>query len=403
MRTLVLASFVAMGCYNPSFTECTITCGGMENKTCPSGFSCDNGYCRSAGGSCGGPGSNDGSTFMPDADPTKYQYRKLVTIEPLSLSMPVIDFPVLVKTTDPDLMLHAQADGEDIAFGRMTGTEIELLPFEIEKYESASGRLVAWVQLPDIDPQTTVEFYMLYGNESATSQQKPSETWDGFAAVWHLSDPAGTPVADSTGTHAGTRPSNGPTPISGLMNGGFSFLGRPSDYFEIPMTGLPASTMSLDFWIFVPSTVPAMTRRLLASPLTFSPYLGVHYYTGNNSGTITVDPLSADEATGIQRDVIFSLGIWHHVMTTWNVTGGEQVYFDGALAGSSGPTPLIDTRVNAPAFVFGGISGEAAPHGTIDEVRLSTSVRSPAYARATYEIGNSGSTVVRLGPELASF
>ncbi len=394
MRTLVLACFAAIGCYNPSFTECTITCGGMDNKTCPSGFNCDNGYCRSSSGSCAaGPGSDGGGGPLVDADLSQWAYRKPITVQLQSIPGSVTDFPVLVRlTTDADLAMYAQANGEDIYFATQTSGVYTKLKHEIELFHKASGALVAWVKLPGIDQNTPRTFYMLYGNPTASPQMEPVDTWDAdYAAVWHLKETMGTMVSDSRGMRHGTKVASALGSTGGLMGLGYNFQGQLGDRFDISSVGLPAGSLTLEFWMNIP--LRSGSSRVITTPSTFS--YGAYYNgpyaagSGGGSGTFLIEP-------NHQRYFQFAPSLWHHVMITWSSGMAPELYLDGNLV--SGPTVNPQPPGDYTTMSFGANADMPGPYGTFDEVRLSTIARSATYAKAVYEMGNLGSTAVTVLP-----
>src|SRR5205823_5323207 len=111
----------------------------------------------------------------------------------------------------------------DILFTSGDGTT--KLNHEIEKYDSATGQLVAWVQLPTLYAQKDTQMYLYYGNASASSQQSVTATWNSnYKAVWHLKeDPSGSApqMQDSTSTNSGANDltSNGSMPATAVIPG----------------------------------------------------------------------------------------------------------------------------------------------------------------------------------------
>lgn len=133
-----------------------------------------------------------------------WSYRKPITINAtqVSGSSNLTNFPVLISlSSDSNLASSAQAGGNDILFTDSSG--INKLPHEIESYNSSTGQLVAWVQVPTLSPTSNTVLYMYYGNSSVGSQQNPTAVWDSnYKSVYHLSqNPGGTApqLTDSTG------------------------------------------------------------------------------------------------------------------------------------------------------------------------------------------------------------
>ena len=130
--------------------------------------------------------------------------------------------------SDSDLANKAQdvpTAGYDILFTSSNGTS--KLSHEIEKFDDATGELVAWVELSSITGAADTEFYMYYGNASAGDQQDPAGTWSsGFEAVYHLHDD----FVDSTEIHADAT-NNGTANIDGMAGDAQNFNGS-SQYID---------------------------------------------------------------------------------------------------------------------------------------------------------------------------
>ena len=94
--------------------------------------------------------------------------------------------------TEPDLAANAQADGSDIRFTAADGSTP--LDHEIERFDSGSGALDAWVRLPNLASSSATTVYLYYGAPDAPDQSDVRSTWPTDAeAVWHLStDPGGS-------------------------------------------------------------------------------------------------------------------------------------------------------------------------------------------------------------------
>ena len=122
--------------------------------------------------------------------------RKSVTVDSTQVTADLTDFPVLVSITDSDLAAAARADGWDIVF--TDDDETTKLAHEIERYNPATGELVAWVKVPNLTSSTDKVLYMYYGNATAANQQNPDAVWDAdFVSVHHLKE---APSAGSGGT-----------------------------------------------------------------------------------------------------------------------------------------------------------------------------------------------------------
>lgn len=117
-------------------------------------------------------------------------FRKTITIDHTKVSTSggetYVGFPVLVsEATDASLAAHAKSNGFDILFTSSDGTT--KINHELETFNSATGKLVAWVQVSGLSTSVDSVLYMYYGNPGASDQQNVAGTWDShYKGVYHL-------------------------------------------------------------------------------------------------------------------------------------------------------------------------------------------------------------------------
>ena len=129
-------------------------------------------------------------------------YRQKITIDKDNVTATLTNFPVLIVHTNASsgLWSHAQTNGNDILFTSSDGTT--KLSHEIERYDTSSTQLLAWVKVPVLPALTNTMIYMYYGNAAASDQQDATNVWsEGYAAVWHLDETSGTNY-DSTANNS---------------------------------------------------------------------------------------------------------------------------------------------------------------------------------------------------------
>ena len=170
-----------------------------------------------------------------------WSYRKKITIDNTKVSANETDFPVLISlATDADLAADAQADGDDILFTSTDGTT--KLDHEIELFVSATGQLIAWVEIPSLSSTADTDIYMYYGNAGASNQQNITGTWNAnYMGAWHMKDdPDNSTIQDSTSNNNdGTkRAAANPVEADGKIGKGQSFTATNSDYISTGATGL---------------------------------------------------------------------------------------------------------------------------------------------------------------------
>ena len=119
---------------------------------------------------------------------------------------PHANFPVLVDLTNADLHCATagpacnpvgsvqSTNGNDIVFRGETAaicapsTSPCMLDHEIELYDGAAGRVVAWVRVPSLDNGRAIHMY--YGNSQITSPtETPGAVFDAnYVGVWHMKE-----------------------------------------------------------------------------------------------------------------------------------------------------------------------------------------------------------------------
>ena len=110
-------------------------------------------------------------------------FKRRIVIEQTEIAgAPLHDFPAFISLADPWLkdMAHGghvrDVEGRDIHFVDADGAS--LLPYEIEIFDGASGKLEAWVRLPIVSETADTVFYMVYGGEFEDGPVVPTGVWD---------------------------------------------------------------------------------------------------------------------------------------------------------------------------------------------------------------------------------
>jgi hypothetical protein len=151
---------------------------------------------------------NDTSTFYTigneEINPVNWLYRKPITINASKVAEDITDFPMLIQIMDTDLKNKARSDGYDIMFTESDGRT--KLDHEIERYNSSSGELIAWVKIPFLSSSSGTLIYMHYGNPNAPDQQNIEGVWsNGFVGVYHMVEETGSINNSASSSNDGTR------------------------------------------------------------------------------------------------------------------------------------------------------------------------------------------------------
>ncbi|GLZ30154.1 hypothetical protein Lesp02_23440 [Lentzea sp. NBRC 105346] len=335
-------------------------------------------------------------------------YRKAITIDHTKVPANTTTFAVLISRTDSDLAAHAQSDADDILF---TDTDmITKLPHEIESYTSASGILVAWVQVPSLSSTVDKTIYMYYGNASAANQQNVSGTWRSeYKGVWHLSQsPTATApqFKDSTsnanhGTNQGSMPAG--SQVAGKINGSITLDGS-NDYISTAVQQTNPQSFTIEVWV--------KTTSLLGKPIVnfediqtgstaTNNYDRVIYIGTDGKPRFVLWDGNADTAVG---PTSIADNQWHYLVATYTGTT-MNFYVDGVAVT---PVTSNNAQVYNGYWRFG--SYHVAPYtasadgyfaGSIDEVRVSTGAWSATAITARYNNQSSPSTFVSVAGEVA--
>jgi len=349
-------------------------------------------------------------------------YRKKVVINHTQVSSStgttLSYFPVLINQTDANLEYTSygghvgKSNGGDILFTASDG--VTKLNHEVETYSSSTGQLIAWVQLPTLATSTDTSIYIYYGNSSAADQQNVTSTWnDGgnnyFAGVWHLPNGTTLTANDSTSNgNNGTISSPSPAAVAGQIGGAANFNGDNTDanneYINIPNTTLlqniQASGYTLSAW-FYPNSTPLGTGSANNGAYGIIEKNG--YHEGLNYGAL--NQFSIDHWTSTNTDVgvsatgTYPIDHWYHVVGVVNRTAGTtQIYVNGVLEGTTSWTPNTVSRsfgTNTWKIGIADIGASTyrwAADGVIDDVQISSTVRSADWVKTSYNNQSSPST-----------
>jgi hypothetical protein len=285
-----------------------------------------------------------------------------------------VDFPVLVRL-DPSRIDYAvmAPDGSDLRFVDTDNTT--LLDHEIEVW-NPGGDSIVWVRVPEIDAASGGDFvWMYYGSPAAADLQNPTGVWlNGYAGVWHLVD-----GSDST-VHGNDGVINGPVAVAGQVGGALDFDGL-DDHVEVPHDPSLAVTGSLmiEAWIRVADSSGENYRRIVSKKLAWTDSNGfnLEYSPRQNLLVNLGSGSNGGQASALDLDPS-----WHYVVGT--ISGSTAaLYADGVdRTTDNTASPLVagTTSLRIGDIVTGG----ASFFGAIDEVRISSTSRTPAWIDAQY-------------------
>ncbi len=326
-----------------------------------------------------------------------YQYRRAIVLSHAKVpNTDQTDFPALISGVYSYLASVnnggsvQNANGYDIIFSQ-DPEGASKLDHEIDSYNSVTGTASFWVRIPTLSHTVDTVIYLFYGNPSVTvSQENKAGVWrNNYLSVYHLGN--GTTVGPNDSGSAGYTLAGSASAVSGKIGGGAAFNGSPATYLyndSLPAYPTGSSPVTLETWV------------QLASSTGGEEILGY----GANSANGSRDGLWWDGSNAIME--FENLGVsgpmpfdnnWHHLVGVYGggalSTATDQLYLDGAplSTSTSGGWPDITTT----EFKIGGIptvTSCCALNGSVDEVRVSSGVRSSDWVATEYANQSSPST-----------
>jgi hypothetical protein len=341
-----------------------------------------------------------------------FNYRKSISINKAQVSGAVnlVDFPVLISLTDPDLKyLSGQcnsnklfsAAGLDISFASASAPQSPL-KFQLDKYDPATGTLSCWVNIPvlsaaaNISPNTAI--YIYYGSNTIHDPFAPNAlaTWSTQTKLWHMSldaSPAATMNAkfNSTAEMArGTGAMNAANFASGKIGAALKLNGTSESMNAAKDT---STTFTISAWI-------KMNRLGVDQVLISNDSAGVGGYTikVNASGQITIDvrklPVStiytASPSTPLLADE------WYLVAIS-RKPRDKRIYINGKIVVSVGLTDAIGS--GGQISIGRGKQNDRFFSGMIDELRMSDQVKTADWLKTEYNNQSDPATFYVVGNE----
>jgi len=333
--------------------------------------------------------------------------RKAVTIDHTKVAggSSLTNFAVLFSTTDANLKTVAnggsvgKSDGSDILFTAGDGTT--KLDHELERYNAATGEVLAWVRIPTLSNTTDTGLYIYYGNAAAANQQNPTGVWDSsYKGVWHL--PNGTVLSASDSTaNANNGSITGAGAGNGKIDGAGSFSGS-SQYININNFAISDPyNFTVEAWINPTdyanyNGIAGKTNSNLPAP--FDLYLN----QGDGRPVFYVGDGSFSHLGSLNGTLAPSPGAWSHIVVVAsgsfaNVTLTQ--YLNGATNGASSFTNFTAADTINSIKMASRNDLFTMFKGGLDEVRISSAPRSAGWIATEFSNQNSPSTFLVIGTQ----
>jgi len=308
--------------------------------------------------------------------------RKKITIDSSKIDSDLTHFPVaVILDGDTDFFgeLTSDTDKKKVAFTKADGTT--QLYAEIEQFDATNQKAVYWVSKSDwvISSSSDTEFYVYYDSSQSDNTTYIGDTpgsapatnvWDSnYQGVWHHSQSPTGNILDSS--------SNGrDLTSSGSMTNAWTvehiFKGDTWSGSQFLFSLRPSSGVAN----------------------------GIDIQNGTYNYEIEFFDSNGSTIKDYARNSAFSTGTWYVLTVTWDgtnlkiyVNGTEDTNINKRTDGSGSQTSTdriisLWARYTTSQYYFDGIG---------DEVRLSSTARSAAWIKASYNSGNN--TLLTFGSE----
>ncbi len=315
-----------------------------------------------------------------------WNYRKEITIDHTKVSVALTDFPVLVDITDSDLQSKAQTDGDDILFTDSSDTK---LSHEIELYESGTGHLVAWVNVPSVSSSADTVIYIYYGNSLASNQEDVTNTWDSnYVMVQHLEETSGTHYDSTANDNDGTPGGGDPLKIpnmnaAGIADGADDFDGV-NDCVAVAhdnSLNLGTGDFTISAWIKFTNCID--TDIIRKGNTQTAPEANYKMEVLSNKVSGCLQGSNPGGGGTITTSESYNDNEWHNAVFS-RESGVSYLYVDTELKGSDSSAGIDLT--NTAGMSIGSKDGCADDHfaGIIDEVRVSNISRDFDWINTSY-------------------
>ena len=383
---------------------------------------------------------------------TEWEYRNKITVSLNSvISNDLSDFPVLIKFTHNDLKQANESEGRDFVFTLSDGTT--KLSHEIESYDNATGEIIAWVNFPTLAAASSADIYIYYkGN---TVGFNSADVWnDDYVLVWHLnqtSDGTAGEFTDATGNGNDGRGGGGtkvgysagriPHDTDGQIGAGQELkgpttIGSGEGTGDIIWTnsviqGMPSRDVTIELWVGDIVNGPDNANNWLYNDLVS--FCTTHTNDANNkwsnhlnlwrSGNVKMKAVNdwyvstTDPGHPVDNNNPASFTNWNHIVAVYNLKdadgtqGNSQLYINGVLVKEENRSGHLNRVIQTSdlRMVLGGdvdgINGNNCAKvnnelkGKVDELRISSGLKTADYAAATYFNQGDPSTYLSLGTQ----
>lgn len=320
-----------------------------------------------------------------------FPYRLSVTIDSAQVSSTLSDFPVYVDLSDlpSEFWSNVQSDGDDIRVTSNDGTTE--VPFDLVSIDTGGSAGELHFKASSLSGSSDTDFYIYYGDASASAYAEDAtygseNVWtNDYIGVWHLEEDGNTTSGgyvdktDSDNDATGVSLTSS-SDVSAQLGKGQSFDGT-ADYLSLPtsINNDLSTEATVSMWIKLDVSTPVGQGQTGFVSLS-NPDKNAHYVwtDGYIYDSVFLDTrLAGVDNSGFSRDV------WHMVTITQEPGAGNHIFYQNNGVTFTGAGESDISTATAPAIGLSPISSRYLD-GTVDEVRLSSTVRSADWVSTEY-------------------
>ena len=329
-----------------------------------------------------------GGHFYEPASKSDFDKYQTLTIDHDQVNSDLTNFPVLVYNSSWVAGLN------ETTFSFFDSDNTTECNWELEKYDSGTGELVAWVNVTSVASGSDTTFYLYYDESSSTDggEHNPTDTWDSdFFAVFH-----GRDLNDSTTNgYLLSRNQSATEDAEGKISGCFDLENdgsgnpNPAEYFyNLSFEDITSySNLTISCWMNMESVENSPGPR--HSGITFAIDTGstkqvyLKKRTLNGYFCTGIDDGDTGIITGEAGD--YDTDTWYHHVGTVDETTTATLYQNGIKLIQSHDTAIDYTNLTDRNIYIGyePVNGNEYD-GKIDEIRISKTNRSQAWISTEY-------------------
>jgi hypothetical protein len=348
-----------------------------------------------------------------------WTYNESITISHMMVEGNLTNFPVLISGISDGVANNASGDGGDIIF--VSYDNSTQFNHEIEYYNATTGELIAWVNVTQISAVEDTVIYLYCGNDQCENQQNVSGTWDSdYVGVFHTNQPEGS-LVDSAGTqnaqnfeHPAYRQSgqigfcvelSGYQPGSGTHDGDYFVMSHPAYVFHNDDVTIEA-WVNIDQNMFYDDTIVFLGKlsntnpgpRITLRKVKRNEHNGKLMMQCGQSNVVSNKAFSNENGTDI-------IGKWIYAAGVVNYSGDELSLFingDKQVITDSVDDYQFPAGTSVAAMGFDGTGDGITDNwnyldGSLDEIRISRTARSPEWIMTSFHSMYSPNTFTNFG------